>query len=151
MPSYPHTHVDKRGRVCTKCDKYKLWSEYKSAPAGINRKQASCRECGRVRNNRLVKAYQRRLKCEVVAAYGGVCACCGEAEIVFLTIDHINGDGARHRREIGLGGYRFYGWLKRNHFPEGFQVLCYNCNCAKSTQAYCPHQTTEYAKVHNVR
>ena len=28
------------------------------------------------------------------------CACCGETEVDFLGIDHIDGDGAQHRREV---------------------------------------------------
>jgi hypothetical protein len=66
------------------------------------------------------------------------CACCGEKHLEFLTIDHINGGGVKHQKEIGVG--RLYGWLIRNNFPEGFQVLCYNCNCAKGHYNYCPHQ-----------
>jgi hypothetical protein len=31
------------------------------------------------------------VKQEVFAAYGAACACCGEREIKFLTIDHTNG------------------------------------------------------------
>lgn len=30
--------------------------------------------------------------------------------------------------------------LKQNNYPRGFQILCYNCNNAKSIQGQCPHQ-----------
>jgi len=85
------------------------------------------------------RAAQRR---QVLRAYGGVCACCGEVEEAFLTIDHVNNDGAQHRREIGrAGGSSMTGWLIQNNFPEGFQVLCWNCNAAKQYQpGGCPHQ-----------
>ena len=64
------------------------------------------------------------------------CACrgCGETNPGFLTIDHINNDGALHRRQINLGrgsGIHFYHWLKKNSYPSGYQVLCYNCNCGR--------------------
>lgn len=74
------------------------------------------------------------------------CACCGENEILFLHIDHINGNGAEHRRllekELGYypGGNGLPYWLKKNNYPEGFQILCANCNLAKRVSNICPHQ-----------
>jgi hypothetical protein len=53
---------------------------------------------------------------------------------MFLTIDHIENNGAEHRRQQRNGqnkGHDIYAWLRKNNYPEGFQVLCYNCNCAK--------------------
>jgi len=95
------------------------------------------------------KASQRRayleLKMLVFDGYGGpMCACCGESEILFLSIDHINEDGAEHRRKLGkrYGWSGFYSWLKQNNFPTGFQVLCHNCNIAKHRNGgICPHKT----------
>jgi hypothetical protein len=90
-----------------------------------------------------------KLKRQVMDAYGGVCACCGETELVFLTIDHIDDNGAEHRRkmagETGLeysqAGARTYRWLRNNNYPDGFQVLCANCNCGKQwNRGICPHQ-----------
>jgi hypothetical protein len=82
-------------------------------------------------------------KREAMDAYGGVCACCGEAELVFLAIDHVNDDGAQHRRDSGMGrGPRAYRWLRDQGYPEGFQVLCHNCNYAKH-RGICPHQLKE--------
>ena len=41
-----------------------------------------------------------------------------------------------------VGGTKFYRWLKRNNFPEGFQVLCFNCNCGKEiNKGVCPHKS----------
>ena len=60
------------------------------------------------------------------------CTYCGEANHRFLTIDHIAGDGAAHRRDFNLkGGIVFYKWLEKNSYPDGFQVLCMNCNYKK--------------------
>lgn len=84
------------------------------------------------------------LKLEVIKAYGGVCVCCGETHIEFLTIDHTGGTGAEHRRKLfgqdRTAGTRFYYWLRRNNYPEGFRVLCFNCNCAIGFFSYCPHE-----------
>lgn len=77
-----------------------------------------------------------RQKC--LEHYGRKCSYCLQTIEIFLTIDHINNDGAEHRRSMtsnkesrGRAGSTIYAWLRRNDFPEGFQILCYNCNIAK--------------------
>lgn len=70
------------------------------------------------------------------------CACCGETERDFLVIDHIDGHGNRHRKEIfgrPQAGYRFYDWLVKHEYPPGFQVLCNNCNLSKGKHGACVH------------
>lgn len=92
------------------------------------------------------KKNARKLREDVFRAYGGKCACppCGEDNLLFLTIDHVNGGGNKHRREA-LGshlkaGVHTYVWLRRNGYPEGFQILCYKCNMGRwRTGGTCPH------------
>src|SRR3990167_2513529 len=60
-------------------------------------KQKKRRLCGEeVRANQ--REYQRKRRLAVIFHYGGRCACCGELEPKFLAIDHINNDGAVHRK-----------------------------------------------------
>lgn len=75
----------------------------------------------------------------VIEAYGGKCACCGEDTPDFLTLDHVDGGGNAHRKEIGSD---VWSWARRNEFPDILQLLCYNCNGAKdrSLSKTCPHQ-----------
>lgn len=80
----------------------------------------------------------RRLCIEYYSKGKMVCACCNESEYLFLTIDHINGGGLEHRKQIGAGN--LYSWLKVNNFPLGFRVLCYNCNQVRGHYGKCPHQ-----------
>jgi len=75
------------------------------------------------------------------------CACCGELEYEFLTIDHINGK-KEHGHDQGMTGGRLYSWLMENNFPDGFQVLCMNCNWAKGHFDICPHQKLHNQKVY---
>ncbi len=84
-----------------------------------------------------------KLKIETIKHYSkdqNKCNCCGEKTIEFLTIDHINNDGNKHRKEINSqGGNNFYSWLRKRNYPKGLQVLCFNCNCAKGHYGSCPH------------
>lgn len=78
------------------------------------------------------------LRQEVLAAYGSCCVCCGENIVEFLTIDHIDNEGASYRRNVPAS--KLYRRLKRNKSPkDNFQLLCYNCNCAKGRLGQCPH------------
>lgn len=89
-----------------------------------------------------VKRWHQTLKLEVLTHYSNGephCACCGESRVEFLCIDHIQGGGLKHRRIVGTGT-AFYKWLKKNGFPSGYQVLCYNCNMAKAIYGVCPHK-----------
>lgn len=67
------------------------------------------------------------------------CACCGEDCFEFLALDHVNGGGKAHQKSVGRGSM-FYKWIVENNFPDGFQVLCHNCNFGKGTHQQCPHQ-----------
>lgn len=86
--------------------------------------------------------YRLRLRKTVLDYYGRKCQCpgCDVTEEKFLAVDHIDGGGNAHRREIGGGSSTtFYRWLIKNEFPPGFQVLCHNCNSAKGFYGFCPH------------
>ena len=95
---------------------------------------------------RRCKEWRNELKAEVYAAYGGACcACCGESEPNFLQLDHIDGDGCKHRKALGgpsASGIRTYQDLKQRGFPPGFQILCANCNFGRHRNGgTCPHKT----------
>jgi hypothetical protein len=93
--------------------------------------------------NRWRKDHYKKIRLEVLQAYGGKCACCGEAEPAFLAIDHVNGNGNKHRKETKLRGLKMFFWLRRNGYPSEFQLLCHNCNVAKGSNGICPHQVTK--------
>lgn len=88
------------------------------------------------------KKYRDKVKDKIIKVYGGYkCKCCGETEPLFLTIDHINGGGCKHRK--AMTG-TIYTWLKKNNYPKEYQVLCYNCNSGKwRNGGICPHQKGE--------
>lgn len=63
------------------------------------------------------------------------CACCGEKEMKFLTLDHIHGNPNKE-----VGGKVFCYTLVKRGFPPGYQILCFNCNNAKHIYKVCPHK-----------
>ena len=76
----------------------------------------------------------------VMEKYGNSkCACCGESHLEFLSIDHVQGNGAIHRKTLPGNGKNFYYWLRDNGFPSGYRVLCMNCNFALGHNGFCPH------------
>jgi hypothetical protein len=89
----------------------------------------------------LRKEYDRKrrwkLKLDAIKAYGGHCSVCGITNPQYLTIDHIHGGGAEHRKEVigdkKQAGWNFYLWLKKENYPPGFQPLCWNHNASKQT------------------
>lgn len=97
-----------------------------------------CQKCADRHNRKKAIKYQT-IKDAVFEAYGGyICSCCGEDIKAFLSIDHIDGGGKKHREDIKVD---FYSWLKRNNYPSGYQVLCMNCQFGRKNCGVCPHQT----------
>lgn len=109
----------------------KYWEEHKEERKAYGQEYY---QRNKVRLLQKAKKYQEQwydaLKTEVLSHYstGGILACviCGEKRLSCLSIDHINNDGAEHRRRLGTGGKNFYKWLKEQNFPEGYQTLCMN-------------------------
>lgn len=130
---------------CKKCR-----HEYRTQLYADAKRKGLCPDCRKESTNKyicdgcLVKRdkYKLRIKREVLEFYGGRCFCCSEADLMFLTIDHVNDDGYKHRKELGgKSGLSFYLWLRRNDYPSGYQVACWNCNCARRlNNGICPHQ-----------
>ncbi len=107
-------------------------------PLVTTRVCADCREIDRRRSI--------RIKAQIIAKYGGCCKCCGESNLGFLTLDHVNNDGGV-LRETGIHGVgsSFYSKLTREPLDDRLQVLCYNCNLGKrSAEGVCPHTLPGY-------
>jgi hypothetical protein len=167
--------VNQALRRCTKCREEKpatleffyrqTWKANGQTVVGLH---SECKVCSRKRTRtyyhdpknkdrikRHDKEYRRawcaKIKDIVFRHYGGwICACCGETEPLFLTLDHINNDGNEFRKRIvskkgydrgaGSGGFT-YAYLYRHNFPPGYQVLCSNCNHGKRmNKGVCPHK-----------
>ncbi len=77
------------------------------------------------------------LRVQVLTHYGHgelACVMCNFSDMRALSIDHINNNGAEHRRNnasVKAGGTNFYLWLKKQGYPEEYQTLCFNCQIIK--------------------
>ena len=71
------------------------------------------------------------------------CANCGIDVYSVLCLDHINNDGADHKRRLNKNGKKLLGTsdlyrdIIKNNFPDNFQVLCFNCNYHKEFMRRC--------------
>lgn len=155
--------------ICAGCGEEKTMALYQKERGGTDYARSHCVPCWTVERNSYQKAYRakhaERLKSAdkekyrknivsikanakrfydkrrktVYDHYGNMCACCGETNQLFLTIDHIENDGAQHRKEVAPGP-TFYKWLVDNNFPKSFRLLCFNCNTGRYRNGGdCPH------------
>jgi hypothetical protein len=99
-----------------------------------------CKLC----NNEHRRARFRQDRLAALAHYstGDIrCVCCGERNLEFLGLDHINDDGAEHRRQLGHNAHQFYSWLRKTDYTyRDLAVACHNCNMARAMYGECPHR-----------
>mgnify|MGYP001565312447 CR=1 FL=1 len=82
------------------------------------------------------RKYHSTVKQAVMNLYGGRCNCCGEANLPFLSLDHII--PIRKKGPPRVRGLKYLSLLRQPKDPN-LQVLCHNCNVAKKTKEFCPH------------
>lgn len=126
-----------RGKTCIDCNRLRMrnWVVSNRDSVIISTKRYQSTSKFRDNQNRWARLKRRNRKHEVINHYSNgtnMCESCGFCDIRALTIDHVDGGGCKHRRDIGItSGWGFYKWLIDNGFPEGFQVLCANCQSIK--------------------
>jgi hypothetical protein len=146
--------------LCDACTKPSLPGRFRchlhtsSAYYRRNRKLGRCTYCtnppvpGQTRCPKHIaqgNAYNLRrraaIKLAVLTHYSrGVpqCFCCGERNIKFLTLDHVNNDGAADRKAGKREWFYFRVYKTR---PDGLRILCFNCNSGRSgNKGVCPHE-----------
>lgn len=153
---------------CTKCGVEKDPTAFKKDPRKRNGLSSHCRECTnaarlawhhknaesqkikmkeyRSENKEYFKrkGRERGVKNKLIAMTyycngKPYCVGCGVENMEVLTLDHINEDGAEHRRVESMGSTS--DWVVQNGLPSGFQVLCWNCNNAKHRHQSVPVYT----------
>lgn len=143
-----------RRRGCKVCEPTRraLWYQ-DDLEASLKKKAQTVKRCSVVKRRhsqarrKKLAEYARRCRAkakrECFEHYGGMkCACCGEIEPLFLTLDHIDSDRSVRQKYGGSApSNSFYGFLRGMGYPKGFQVLCMNCNWGKARNGgVCPHR-----------
>lgn len=118
----------KKFKICIRCGKTS------------NTKKLRCETCSD-KANETQRKHQKLSKTTVMTHYGKneKLQCCWDecqvTDIDMLTLDHVENNGAKHRREYTRsgrgGGAMLYNKLIRDGFPEGYQTLCANHNLKK--------------------
>ena len=143
-------------KLCIRCNKNKgaqgrpkCWTCYEKqrSPESIEKRRLNTikrsikwQKLNRNHLNIWRKAHRFKIKQAVIEKYGGKCNCCGELNIGFLTMDHINTDGAARKKE-NVSEVNIFEHLNNKLVDlETYQVLCYNCNCGRYiNNGICPH------------
>jgi hypothetical protein len=137
-------------KICTACNLELPLSKFKIAWCEVNRFDGrqgewAAKNPAKARRNRCAacdgKSDLAKLKLEFLEAFDHRCSCCGEMHPDFLSLDHVQDDGAEHRRKNVncqqiMRQARREGWDKTK-----WDCLCMNCNFAKGHYGGCPHRT----------
>lgn len=134
--------VDGR-KKCRRCDVWKDISSFNKRNNDAYEKfQSYCKEC----RKKWTAVYRRFKMMEFLVAYGGKCVCCGEKELDLLTVEHIRFKGHKLmyvNKEVLINR------LKRLKWPDGYTVLCFNCNMSTKNHTEerpCVHNKKEHKK-----
>jgi hypothetical protein len=145
-------------KECSKCKQYLAVVKFTKNKRNISGLGNFCKKCNilhvkewkekqdprqeKIRHGVVSAKWYEELKLKVINYYGGACYCCGEDRLAFLTLDHIDGGGLKHKKEINIVGSRFYKWLENNNYPKEIKLrsACMNCNFATRFNKICPHK-----------
>jgi len=149
-------------RQCKTCEELKPLEEFYRSAGAKGGRQHECKKCTETRRRNFDKKCRdegrisrgaltrHALRMRVLLHYSDgslKCACPGcntPPNMEFLAIDHVNQDGAAHRKAVGRGSV--YRDIERRGYPPGYRVLCHNCNASYYYYGYCPHVSPELTR-----
>jgi hypothetical protein len=94
----------------------------KKNPELMQKHRESVRRCKERYRQKCIEYYSKGKNC---------CELCGISDIDVLTIDHKNGGGRQERKKLSNHVEKY---LVKNNFPEGYRILCMNCNMKEARQ-----------------
>lgn len=121
---------------CPKCFIEKPINEFAKSRNRLGGINSYCYPCKR----KFSVVDLRTKRTAAIALLGGCCSCCGESRYEFLAFDHMNNNGAAHRKLVSSKVFLKL-ILKRE--IKDIRLLCHNCNCARGFYGYCPHERQE--------
>lgn len=113
-------------KQCPKCKQHLPLTDFVKHSGYKDGLSWGCKSC---HNQWNTERFNRR-KQMVFDAYGCECHFCGESNPIFLTIDHINGDGKQHRQRCHNNRAIYADIIKEGCPKDKYRLLCFNCNCA---------------------
>ena len=138
---FPSKWTDGFTAYCRKCDLIRNKKYVKKHKKEVAKYKDGWAKDNSEKCKKAAKKYKNWMKLEVFQHYSNsktpYCKCCKINIFDFMTIDHINGDGAKHRKTSTLRGLTLYRYLYKQKYPKGYQILCYNCNSSKKTGTTC--------------
>lgn len=145
---YNSRGTEYRKNLCRECERE--WQRKHSVTTSVLERKRLWQKRYREKDPDAYNAKQRLWKTAkrksdrdtIYKAYGNKCACCGETNPKFFTIDHVNNDGHIERKSGKYtNGSMFYRQIVKDRFPPNYQILCYNCNLGRARNGgICPHQ-----------
>lgn len=130
---YPHKYC--KDGICSYCKKcasekdkvYRAKNKIKLRATRVIWEQKT-----KEHRRKYVNSKYRELKDKVIDHYGGKCVICGFDNKLALCIDHVNGNGLKERKSIGV--VRMMREIVKNNYPDKYQILCANCNQIKAIE-----------------
>jgi hypothetical protein len=131
---------------CEKTRKHRQTKEYKEYHKEYQKTEKYKDQCRKYRStdqakqNHREKEKERRkkTKLEIIKHYSKgemCCELCKFNDDRALSVDHINGGGNKHRKSLSFtAGHQFYTWLIKNNYPEGYRILCMNCQFIRKSE-----------------
>lgn len=133
------SRVERKDRLCKECS-YEYRKQWQKNNRDKCRKysrnfrkvhQESYRKVAREKE----RERRKKVRMDVLTHYSNgtpKCNHCNISDLRVLTIDHINSDGAKMRKELNLrSSTEHYDYIIKQKYPSGYQVLCMNCQFIK--------------------
>jgi len=134
-------------KMCSGCLEVKpaTFEYFTKQKNGLYGLKSDCKSCYSEYRHQYVKETRYKALVHFSLTDAPECLCCGESELEFLCIDHIEGGGKQHRKEMGGGNHQISsvnGFLKMIKDPDKdkYQILCWNCNFSKHKNGECSHK-----------
>lgn len=164
MPSLGWENRERKAegiKKCNTCGEVKQLAEFNTRNIAKGWYKSLCRACESARFKRYYVANAEEMRErsrdyyanwkgtrfeQVLKALGRKCACCGETDPTFLTVDHINNDGWKEKvgtERRARSGRALWTRIRKEGYPKSrYRILCFNCNCGRNRRAdkRCPHE-----------
>lgn len=131
-------HSDGHSSRCKSCLLEDGWERYRRDPHkyDANKKlyKQRAQEKWKLYHRHYSSDYLCRMRSRFFDLYGRSCVCCGETREICLTLDHV----IPCRKKRVKGSLSKFVHALTSYKPDRYQVLCFNCNCLKSSGESCP-------------